>query len=131
MFFVSGISLGGSDGGASILDLHSGALSYGKKFINLYSLPESKRVLMPADLAIYKIVKEKIKRQIAHTFHLDPESLYLTHPTFFSRLTNLEPKTEHDEYWHAHVDKVSDIFSYFCFILLLVLWSIYSFFIFF
>ncbi|XP_021031644.1 2-oxoglutarate and iron-dependent oxygenase domain-containing protein 3 [Mus caroli] len=31
-----GLSLGGSDGGASILDLHSGALSVGKHFVNLY-----------------------------------------------------------------------------------------------
>ncbi|KAM9462420.1 2-oxoglutarate and iron-dependent oxygenase domain-containing protein 3 isoform 2-T2 [Clarias gariepinus] len=31
-----GLALGGSDGGASILDLHSGALSMGKKFVNIY-----------------------------------------------------------------------------------------------
>ncbi|XP_045155466.1 2-oxoglutarate and iron-dependent oxygenase domain-containing protein 3 [Echinops telfairi] len=31
-----GLALGGSDGGASILDLHSGALSVGKHFVNLY-----------------------------------------------------------------------------------------------
>uniref|UniRef100_A0A672LUJ1 Urotensin-2 receptor 2 n=1 Tax=Sinocyclocheilus grahami TaxID=75366 RepID=A0A672LUJ1_SINGR len=32
-----GLSLAGSDDGASILDLHSGALSMGKQFVNIYS----------------------------------------------------------------------------------------------
>ena len=32
-------------------------------------------------------------------------SLFLTHPTFFSRITNETAKTVHDEYWHPHVDK--------------------------
>ena len=31
-----GLSKGGGNGGASILDLHSGALSHGDNFINLY-----------------------------------------------------------------------------------------------
>ncbi|KAF2905385.1 hypothetical protein ILUMI_00790 [Ignelater luminosus] len=102
-----GISLGGSDGGASILDLHSGALSYGQKFINIYSLEESKKIFNAADLTVYKVVKSKIQHAIAEIFQIDFDSLHLTHPTFFSRLTNLEPKTEHDEYWHVHVDKVT------------------------
>lgn len=48
----------------------------------------------------------KIHRAVAQHFKISPEVLYLTHPTFFSRLTNLPPGTEHDEYWHPHVDKV-------------------------
>lgn len=55
---------------------------------------------------VYKIVKSKIQHAIAETFSIDFTSLHLTHPTFFSKLTNLEPKTEHDEYWHVHIDKV-------------------------
>lgn len=102
-----GIALGGSDGGASILDLHSGALSYGQKFVNIYSIEESRKIFNTADLAIYKIVKSKIQHAISETFRIPKENLYLTHPTFFSKLTNLEPKTEHDEYWHVHVDKVT------------------------
>lgn len=106
LYFL-GISLGGSDGGASILDLHSGALSFGEKFINIYSLEEAKKIFNAADLTVYKVVKSKIQHAVAEIFHIDYDSLYLTHPTFFSRLTNLEPRTEHDEYWHVHVDKVS------------------------
>ncbi|XP_022904094.2 2-oxoglutarate and iron-dependent oxygenase domain-containing protein 3-like [Onthophagus taurus] len=100
-----GLELGGSDGGASVLDLHSGALSYGRKFINVYSLEKSDEVFTAPDLTVYKIVKEKIKYAIAQLFDLHPDFIYLTHPTFFSRLTNAEPKTEHDEYWHTHIDK--------------------------
>ncbi|KAI4472193.1 prolyl hydroxylase-related [Holotrichia oblita] len=100
-----GIALGGSDGGASILDLHSGALSYGTKFINIYSLEESKAIFTKANLAVYKTVKEKVKAAIADLFGISTKVLYLTHPTFFSRLDNREPKTEHDEYWQIHVDK--------------------------
>lgn len=33
------------------------------------------------------------------------ESLYLTSPTFFSKLTSLPPQSIHDEYWHQHIDK--------------------------
>lgn len=99
--------MGGSDGGASILDLHSGALSYGKQFINVYKVESGKKLFSPTDLIVYKQVKSKIQQAIAQTFQINVDSLYLTHPTFFSKLTNAEPKTEHDEYWHAHVDKVS------------------------
>ncbi|CAH0546410.1 unnamed protein product [Brassicogethes aeneus] len=99
------MSLGGSHGGATILDLHSGALSHGDKFINVYSLESGKKVVSAAELAIYKIVRKKIQEAVASFFNVNPESLHLTHPTFFSRLNNKDPKTPHDEYWHEHVDK--------------------------
>lgn len=51
---MNGLSLGGSDGGASILDLHSGALSKGRDFINIYTLPQAKTIFNSADFAIYK-----------------------------------------------------------------------------
>lgn len=51
---TSGLGLGGSDGGASILDLHSGALSKGQGFIDIYALPEAKKIFNSADFAIYK-----------------------------------------------------------------------------
>ncbi|XP_074177091.1 2-oxoglutarate and iron-dependent oxygenase domain-containing protein 3 isoform X2 [Rhinolophus sinicus] len=70
-----GLSLGGSDGGASILDLHSGALSVGKHFVNLY-----------------RYFGDKIE----NIFSEEDFQLYRT-----------EARTAHDEYWHAHVDKVT------------------------
>lgn len=50
----NGLELAGSDGGASILDLHSGALSKGQGFINVYKLPTAKKIFNSVDLAIYR-----------------------------------------------------------------------------
>ncbi|XP_047465235.1 urotensin-2 receptor 2 isoform X2 [Mugil cephalus] len=85
-----GLALAGSEGGASILDLHSGALSMGKQFVN-----------------IYRNVRNRIQAVIAETFGLDPALMYLTKPTFFSRINSTAAKTQHDEYWHPHIDKVT------------------------
>ena len=54
-----------------------------------------------------RAVKENVKKAIADHFGLDSSSLYLTHPTFFSRIDANPARTMHDEYWHVHVDKVS------------------------
>lgn len=102
---TNGMSLGGSDGGATILDLHSGALSKGSKFVNIYEIEGKAKVFDAADFAIYKVVKTKIQYAIAHNFGVDVDKIYLTKPTFFSRMTNVPAATIHDEYWHPHVDK--------------------------
>ncbi|XP_075073030.1 2-oxoglutarate and iron-dependent oxygenase domain-containing protein 3 isoform X1 [Mixophyes fleayi] len=105
----AGFSLGGSDGGASILDLHSGALSMGKNFVNMYRYygEKMKEILKEEDLQLYRDVRLRIQEEIARTFNLDATSLYLTKPTFFSRMNSSEAKTTHDEYWHPHIDKVT------------------------
>ncbi|XP_061935631.1 2-oxoglutarate and iron-dependent oxygenase domain-containing protein 3 isoform X4 [Apis cerana] len=95
----------GSDGGASILDLHSGALSKGQGFIDIYSLSETKKIFNSSDFAIYKTIKTKIQHAIAHNFGISSNKIFLTKPTFFSRMTNISAKTIHDEYWHPHIDK--------------------------
>ncbi|XP_063077362.1 urotensin-2 receptor 2 [Engraulis encrasicolus] len=104
-----GLSLGGSEGGASILDLHSGALSMGKQFVNIYkySGEQIKDVFSKEDFDLYRDVRGRIQGMIAETFGLDPARLYLTKPTFFSRINSTEAKTAHDEYWHPHIDKVT------------------------
>ncbi|MBN3325024.1 OGFD3 protein, partial [Atractosteus spatula] len=104
-----GLSLGGSDGGASILDLHSGALSMGKQFVNIYRYfgEQIKEVFSKEDFELYRTVRQKIQEVIAQTFSLDPSRLYLTKPTFFSRINSTLAKTTHDEYWHPHIDKVT------------------------
>ncbi|KAA8581090.1 hypothetical protein FQN60_002671 [Etheostoma spectabile] len=51
-------------------------------------------------------VRERIQAVIAETFGLDPTLMYLTKPTFFSRINSTTAKTQHDEYWHPHIDKV-------------------------
>ncbi|KAJ7397119.1 2-oxoglutarate and iron-dependent oxygenase domain-containing protein 3 [Pitangus sulphuratus] len=104
-----GLSLGGSDGGASILDLHSGALSLGKHFVNLYRYFGDKihDIFTEEDFALYRAVRQRIQQRIAQVFGISSSSLYLTKPTFFSRMNSTEAKTTHDEYWHPHVDKVT------------------------
>lgn len=56
------------------------------------------------------MVTKKISHAISDKFGIEESSIYLTYPTFFSRITNETAKTIHDEYWHPHVDKV----IYFC-----------------
>lgn len=104
-----GLSLGGSDGGASILDLHSGALSVGKHFVNLYRYFGDKvqNIFSEEDFQLYRDVRQKVQLTIAKAFGIRASSLYLTKPTFFSRINSTEAQTAHDEYWHAHVDKVT------------------------
>lgn len=51
---INGLNLGGSDGGASILDLHSGALSKGSGFVNIYTLDAAKKIFNSADFALYR-----------------------------------------------------------------------------
>lgn len=50
-----GLNLGGSSGGASILDLHSGALSKGQKFINIYKHEAAKNLFDQNDFSIYRV----------------------------------------------------------------------------
>ncbi|CAG2171379.1 unnamed protein product [Oppiella nova] len=101
--------MGGSSGGASILDLHTGALSMATNFVNIYKLIESKpqkeEVFSEKDFEVYRTVKNKIRETIAIHFGISSAQLYLTDPTFFSRLTEKSAQTKHDEYWHKHVDK--------------------------
>ncbi|XP_037029477.1 2-oxoglutarate and iron-dependent oxygenase domain-containing protein 3-like [Bradysia coprophila] len=102
----SGFQFGGSSGGASILDLHSGALSKGKEFVNVYKFPGAQKIFESSGaITTYRDVKTKISNAISERFGINVEALYLTHPTFFSRITNVTAKTVHDEYWHPHVDK--------------------------
>ncbi|XP_065078365.1 2-oxoglutarate and iron-dependent oxygenase domain-containing protein 3-like [Ochlerotatus camptorhynchus] len=101
----SGFRFGRSSGGASILDLHSGALSKDTQFINIYKIPEAKQIFSAEHINTYKHVKDKVQQAVSENFKINKDSLFLTHPTFFSRLTNETATTIHDEYWHPHVDK--------------------------
>ncbi|XP_075759660.1 2-oxoglutarate and iron-dependent oxygenase domain-containing protein 3 isoform X4 [Pelodiscus sinensis] len=108
-----GLSLGGSDGGASILDLYSGALSVGKHFVNLYRYFGNKiqEVFTEEDFQLYRDVRQRIQQTISQAFGISSSSMYLTKPTFFSRINSTEAKTTHDEYWHPHIDKAVFPFS--------------------
>ena len=63
-----GLAKGGSNGGASIIDLHSGALSSGEHFVNLFkTYPD---LFQPEDFSVYRQVKETIKAYIAEHFEI-------------------------------------------------------------
>lgn len=100
-----GLAYGGSSGGASILDLHSGALSKGDKFTNIYGMEE--KVFNKDDFELYRKTKNTIHEAIAKEFEIPKSQLYLTYPTFFSRMDSRPAKTKHDEYWHPHIDKLT------------------------
>lgn len=51
-------------------------------------------------------VRQKVQLAVAQAFGIDASALHLTKPTFFSRINSTAARTAHDEYWHAHVDKV-------------------------
>ena len=105
----AGLSYGGSSGGASILDLHSGALSKGEKFVNIYKYLTEEQLgetFHPQSITAYIRLKNTIHAAIADHFGIDSSKLYFTKPTFFSRMTSNPAKTQHDEYWHKHIDKI-------------------------
>ncbi|KAH0517957.1 2-oxoglutarate and iron-dependent oxygenase domain-containing protein 3, partial [Microtus ochrogaster] len=71
---------------------------FGDKVQNIFS---------EEDFQLYRDVRQKVQLTIAKAFGIRASSLYLTKPTFFSRINSTEAQTAHDEYWHAHVDKVT------------------------
>ena len=99
---------GRSDGGASIFDFHSGAISKGDKFINVYSVHTATGGDPVFNLeefdVLYRVI-EMVHTRVAVYFGLDRDKLYLTNPTFFSEMTARPARTIHDEYWHTHIDK--------------------------
>lgn len=50
-----GLKFGGSYGGASILDLHSGALSKGQHFVNIYKLNEMRNLFTTNDFNVFRV----------------------------------------------------------------------------
>ncbi|XP_076964174.1 2-oxoglutarate and iron-dependent oxygenase domain-containing protein 3-like [Callospermophilus lateralis] len=65
------------------------------------------KLFLKATLCPRKDVQQKVQLTIAKAFGISVSSLYLTKPTFFSRMNSLEAQTAHDEYWNAHMDKVT------------------------
>ncbi|XP_064605505.1 2-oxoglutarate and iron-dependent oxygenase domain-containing protein 3-like isoform X2 [Liolophura sinensis] len=104
---MKGLALGGSSGGASILDLHSGALSKGTEYINIFVMLKRMKedLFTEEDFILYNNVKNRIHQTIAKEFNIPAKKLFLTKPTFYSRMTTIPAQTIHDEYWHPHVDK--------------------------
>lgn len=103
----TGMRVGGyGSGPPSVLDLTSGAVSSGDKFLDVYRVMDSQKLAFDAaDLQLYRDVIERVRAEVLRTFGL--KRLYLTSPLFFSRIDAGKPaKTMNDEYWHAHIDKL-------------------------
>ena len=100
-FYTEGILPGSS--GNSILDIINGYVRDSQAgFLEL-----GQRVKL-SDLAFYKEVVERTRRQIMRSFGLS--RLHYTAPSFIDRIRVVPnkpywPTAEHDEYWHPHVDK--------------------------
>ena len=77
------------------MDLHSGALSKGEQFVNIYALYPD--LFAEGDFEVYRRVKERVKAAVVEHFGLQADSLFLSPPTFFSRITADPAKTIHDE----------------------------------
>ncbi|XP_075313225.1 2-oxoglutarate and iron-dependent oxygenase domain-containing protein 3-like [Odontesthes bonariensis] len=83
-----GLALAGSEGGLSINGpLHSGALSMGKQFVNIYRYfgDQISDVFTAEDFKLYRDVRERIQAVIVEMFGLDPT---LMKPTFFFRVNS-------------------------------------------
>lgn len=104
---AKGMALGGGSGAPTILDLQSGALSLDDQFIDVHVRLNQTggSAYTREEVAVYKEIIGRITHLIAHTFDSEPSQLFLTAPTFFSRIDGSRPAvTPHDEYWHSHVD---------------------------
>ena len=110
-------SQGGGAGGASIFELYSSVTSMGEKFISLFAmrnqaskagdfetLQQIESIYSAENLETYTNARKKVQNAIGEMFGLDSNLLHLAQPTFFSRLTNKDAATPHDEYWHRHID---------------------------
>lgn len=93
----------GGSGPPSIIDLSSGAMSYGTKFVDAYRLQAGPLLSQEAE-TVYVSVMKRLRERVAQEFDL-PVS-YHTAPTFFNRINGSRPVlTENDEYFHDHIDK--------------------------
>ena len=107
---------GGGAGGPSVFDLSSGAVSKGRAFVDIWKLNPT---YSHADELLLHDVLHRIREAIEQDFALEgrhetQSPLRLVPPLFFARINASQPAlTEHDQYWHEHVDtKVYGAFSY-------------------
>lgn len=102
-----GMAMGGGAGGPTIMDMASGALSRGDKFIDMWVAFNltGQKPFTRSELAPYKELTDRVAAAAAE--HFGATKLWLTAPSFFSRISaDRPPKIENDEYWHSHVDKL-------------------------
>uniref|UniRef100_A0A6B2LCF6 Fe2OG dioxygenase domain-containing protein n=1 Tax=Arcella intermedia TaxID=1963864 RepID=A0A6B2LCF6_9EUKA len=115
------MAFGGGGGGPTIFEISSGTLSKEDKFIDLYKLltRANQPIFLRSDFELLQSLIEEIKALIGKTFSVSAPSLYLTHPVFFTNISSKPALTDHDQYWHSHIDKQAyGTFVYTCLIYL-------------
>ncbi|CAG2172670.1 unnamed protein product [Oppiella nova] len=72
-----------------------------------------KELFTEKDLKVYRRVKNRIRKTIAIQFGIPWPQLYLTNPTYFSRMTAKRAQIRSDKYWLRHVDNKNrfDLFT--------------------
>lgn len=98
----------GGAGPVSVLDMASGALSRGEQFVDGFrALKASGRPLPERGVRLYAEVRDRVRERVRETFFAGARAP-LSHaaPSFFSRIDATDARTQHDEYWHEHVDAV-------------------------
>jgi len=108
---------GGGDGGPTIFDLATGALTFKDKFISLYEvLRELKKTNGNGYQPMWNVHEHellvstvnKVHSLVAKMFKVEMDEVYLAKPLFFSHIqANKEPKRMNDEYWHKHIDRIA------------------------
>ena len=96
-------------GGPGLVDVNTGYIRDSGGLDNLFSkMNEGADIFTSDDFAVYGRTITTLKESIEELFGL--EELFFTAPTFITRLdgrSDWEPKEEHDEYWHSHVDRLN------------------------
>lgn len=95
----------GGSGPVTIVDMVSGALSYNDKFINLFQLLQQQHTFLPLPaLQLYVDLTRQLSERLGAALQSSGR-LYLTRPSFFSKIRAADATNAHDEYWHAHIDR--------------------------
>lgn len=102
---------GGGSGGPTIFELHSGALSKGENFVDLYTALKNKGKPSPLtddDKVLLHSIIGRVKDEVVRHFDVSPDRVWLASPTFISRISSgATARTLNDEYWHEHVDRLA------------------------
>ncbi|RXG53668.1 2-oxoglutarate and iron-dependent oxygenase domain-containing protein 3 [Armadillidium vulgare] len=95
----------GTEAEYSTMDIHSGALTKGNAFINIYEMDKSHKVITSEDVKIYRYIVDKIKNNVAEHFNINAASIYLSQPSYFVIISPANPNSYYS-YWSPKADKV-------------------------
>ena len=75
------------------------------RFVNLFALLKKHDAFLPLPaVELYLSLTSQLSQRLSSALQ-SSERLYLTRPSFFSRIGSAAAATTHDEYWHPHIDR--------------------------